>query len=98
MSFQQVVELPDTYFLQGVEFEGHGLFFKRMRGMPEPENKALGALLLDADQTLFLLEVIDRFEEAYKFDNRESQTMLNHAHEALKGLNHLLVSLVLEKP
>ena len=62
MSFEKVScgDLPvrDIYSLPDF-FEDNALFLKRVLGNPQPENKALGALVLDTEQADMLLNVFD---------------------------------------
>uniref|UniRef100_A0AAU8B403 Uncharacterized protein n=1 Tax=Dulem virus 54 TaxID=3145765 RepID=A0AAU8B403_9VIRU len=76
-------------------YEENALILKRVVGNPEPDNKFLGALVLDVDQAALLLQVIEEHEKAYKMERR-AVNMLNHAHDSISMIYKFLENVVIE--
>ena len=90
MGFDKV-EGWDDMFVFPSGFEQNLLFLKRVRGGVQPaENRALAALLIDAEQASLLLQVIEQYNQLYKFDDIRPQTILGNTHEALSALYSLI--------
>ena len=70
MGFDKVEGWNDMFvFPSG--FEQNLLFLKHVRGGVQPaENRALAALLIDAEQASLLLQVIEQYNQLYKFTTR----------------------------
>lgn len=96
MSFDKVDGWNDMFvYLSG--FEQNLLFLKRVRGGIQPaENNVLGALLLDKEQAALLLQVIEQYNQAFKFDEIHPQAILSNTHEALSALYALIDNVKLE--
>lgn len=80
MSFECVhlgKAVSDIRLLKDEYFDGNNLFAKRVLGNPQPENKVLGALVLDESQTEFLWGSLEFLEKNAEFDSNQKTTFQN---------------------
>lgn len=66
-------------------FQDNCLLLKRVLGNPDPQNRALGAVILDIDQIGFLIGVLERIEKTGDL-SRSGQSISYHLFDTLNIL------------
>ena len=69
--------VSDIRYLQDEMFDGNNLFAKRVLGNPQPENKTLGALIVDSQQADVLAKALATVKQEFELDRAESLIVAN---------------------
>ena len=69
--------LVDVRILKGEEYDGNFLIAKRVLGNPQPENKMLGALIVDGQQADVLAKALATVKQEFELDRAESLIVAN---------------------
>lgn len=80
--------LVDVRILKGEEYDGNFLIAKRVLGNPQPENKMLGALIVDSQQADVLAKALATVKQEFELERQES-LMLENMIEAVEQLLHV---------
>ena len=80
--------LVDVRILTGEEYDGNFLIAKRVLGNPQPENKMLGALIVDSQQADVLAKALATVKQEFELERQES-LMLENMIEAVEQLLHV---------
>ena len=101
MSFKEVVcgDLPVKEIYSSEEFfDENALFLKRVLGNPQPDNKALGALVLDSEQADMLLNIFDVLKRIDKnVFNEEGNRIALNISKAIDELSLVLRTVKMER-
>ena len=80
--------VSDIRYLQDEMFDGNNLFAKRVLGNPQPENKTLGALIVDSQQADVLAKALATVKQEFELERQES-LILENMIEAVEQLLHV---------
>lgn len=80
--------LVDVRILKGEEYDGNFLMAKRVLGNPQPENKTLGALIVDSQQADVLAKALATVKQEFELERQEI-LMLENMIEAVEQLLHV---------
>ena len=80
--------LVDVRILKGEEYDGNFLVAKRVLGNPQPENKTLGALIVDSQQADVLAKALATVKQEFELERQESLVLENMI-EAVEQLLHV---------
>lgn len=69
--------VSDIRYLQDEMFDGNNLFAKRVLGNPQPENRTLGALVVDNQQADVLAKALATVKQEFELDRAESLIVAN---------------------
>jgi len=80
--------LVDVRILKGEEYDGNFLVARRVLGNPQPENKTLGALIVDSQQADVLAKALATVKQEFELERQESLIVANMI-EAVEQLLHV---------
>ena len=69
--------VSDIRYLQDEMFDGNNLFARRVLGNPQPENKTLGALVVDSQQADVLAKALATVKQEFELERQESLIVAN---------------------
>lgn len=69
--------VSDIRYLQDEMFDGNNLFARRVLGNPQPENKTLGALIVDSQQADVLAKALATVKQEFELERQESLIVAN---------------------
>jgi len=69
--------VSDMRYLQDEMFDNNHLFAKRVLGNPQPENRTLGALIVDGQQADVLAKALSTVKQEFELDRAESLIVAN---------------------
>ena len=88
--------LVDVRILKGEEYDGNFLMAKRVLGNPQPENRTLGALIVDSQQADVLAKALATVKQEFELDRAESLILANMI-EAVEQLLHVTANAKFEE-
>ena len=80
--------VSDVRYLQEEMYDDNHLFAKRVLGNPQPENRTLGALIVDSQQADVLAKALATVKQEFELERQES-LMLENMIEAVEQLLHV---------
>lgn len=80
--------LVDVRILKGEDYDGNFLMAKRVLGNPQPENRTLGALIVDSQQADVLAKALATVKQEFELERQES-LILENMIEAVEQLLHI---------
>lgn len=69
--------VSDIRYLKDEMFDGNNLFARRVLGNPQPENKTLGALVVDSQQADVLAKSLATVKQEFELERQESLIVAN---------------------